>query len=131
MTHHLGSGLVARTTGLSPRHNLTVQPTPLLGRERQIEMARQHVLAEDPPVRLLTLTGPGGTGKTRLALEIAQTLVDHFEEGVFVVDLASIRDAQFVTSAIVRTLRLQAAGDQSPFDCLLDFLAPPACVTDP
>src|SRR5438874_10115983 len=122
MTHHLGSGLVARTTGRSPRHNLTVQPTPLLGRERQIELARQHVLAEDPPVRLLTLTGPGGTGKTRLALEIARTLLDEFDEGVFVVDLAPIQDSQFVASAIARTLSLQATADQSPLESLLGFL---------
>jgi non-specific serine/threonine protein kinase len=99
-----------------------VQPTPLLGRAHEIEVARQHVLADDPPVRLLTLTGPGGTGKTRLALEVAGTLLEYFEAGVFVVDLAPVQDAQFVASAIARTLSLQAASDQSPLESLLAFL---------
>ncbi len=118
----LGWGATVRDTRLRPRHNLTVQPTPVLGREHEIALARQHLLVDDPPVRLLTLTGPGGTGKTRLALEIARTVLDDFEDGVFVVDLASIHDARFVPSAIAHTLRWQPSGDQAPFDWLLNFL---------
>jgi non-specific serine/threonine protein kinase len=108
--------------GPRPKHNLTVQPTPFLGRAGEIELARQHLLADDPPVRLLTLTGPGGTGKTRLALEIARTLVEHFADGVYVVDLAPTRDAQFMASAIARTLSAQATREQPPFEWLLAFL---------
>jgi non-specific serine/threonine protein kinase len=122
MTHPSGREAAAPHAGPRPKHNLTVQPTPFLGREREIELARQHLLADDPPVRLLTLTGPGGTGKTRLALEIARTLVDQFEDGVFVVDLAALHDAQFLASAIARTLSAQATRDQPPFDWLLSFL---------
>src|SRR3979411_2305176 len=98
MTHPTGRE-AAGPHGPRPKHNLTVQPTPFLGREREIELARQHLLADHAPVRLLTLTGPGGTGKTRLALEIARTLVDEFDDGVFVVELAPVQDAQFLASA--------------------------------
>src|SRR6266852_1441895 len=122
MTHPSGREAAAPHAGPRPKHNLTVQPTPFLAREQEIELARQHLLGDDPPVRLLTLTGPGGTGKTRLALEIARTLVDHFADGVYVVDLAPIRDAQFLASAIARTLSAQATRDQPPFEWLLTFL---------
>jgi predicted ATPase/DNA-binding CsgD family transcriptional regulator len=122
MTHQTRRQAAAPSSGPRLRYNLSVQPTPFLGREREIEVARQHLLAEQPPVRLLTLTGPGGTGKTRLALEIASTLVDQFADGVYVVDLAPVRDAQFLASAVARTLSLQATRDQPPFESLLAFL---------
>ena len=122
MTHPTGREAAVPHTGPRPKHNLPIQPTPFLGREPEIELARQHLRADDPPVRLLTLTGPGGTGKTRLALEIAHALVDDFEDGVFVVDLAPVQDAQFLASAIARTLSAQATRDQSPFEWLLAHL---------
>src|SRR6266851_499451 len=122
MNHRTGREAAALHAGPRPRHNLTIQPTPFLGREREVATARQHVLAEDPPVRLLTLTGPGGTGKTRLALEIGRTLVEQFEDGVYVIDLAPIHDAQFLASAIARTLSAEATGDLPPFEWLLAFL---------
>ncbi|HYW90029.1 MAG TPA: AAA family ATPase, partial [Chloroflexota bacterium] len=123
MSNQLQWPAATRKPSLRPRHNLTVQPTPLLGREQELQAAHQHLLA-DAPVRLLTLTGPGGTGKTRLALEIGSMLVDRFEDGVFVVDLAPLRDAQFVASAVAQTLSLQATGDQTAFDWLLAYLQP-------
>src|SRR2546430_58872 len=110
----LGWGATVREAGPRPRHNLSVQPTPLLGREHEVAQARQHLLSDEPPVRLLTLTGPGGTGKTRLAVEVARTLLDEFEDGVFVVDLAPIQDARFVASTIAHALRWQPTGDQAP-----------------
>src|SRR6267142_4661802 len=122
MTQPTGGAAAAPNAGPRPKHNLTVQPTPFLGREHEVELARQHLLADEAPVRLLTLTGPGGTGKTRLALEIARTLVDEFDDGVFVVDLAPVQDAQFLPSAIARTLSAQATRDQPPFEWLLAYL---------
>ncbi|HEX6483588.1 MAG TPA: adenylate/guanylate cyclase domain-containing protein, partial [Ktedonobacteraceae bacterium] len=61
-------------------YNLPVQPTPLIGREREVAAVQQLLLRED--VRLLTLTGPGGSGKTRLGLQVAAELSDHFTDGI-------------------------------------------------
>jgi len=69
-----------RTLASRP-NNLPMQPTPLVGREKEVEDVRVRLLA--PEVRLLTLTGPGGTGKTRLALQAAADLLEEFEDGVF------------------------------------------------
>lgn len=60
--------------------NLPLQLTPFIGREREVEEVRHRLL--HPDVRLLTLTGPGGVGKTRLGLEVARQVLDQFEEGV-------------------------------------------------
>jgi hypothetical protein len=71
-------------------NNLPIQPTPLLGREREVAEIADLLRRED--VRLLTLTGTGGTGKTRLALQSAAELIDEFEDGVFFVALAPVSD---------------------------------------
>jgi predicted ATPase/DNA-binding CsgD family transcriptional regulator len=74
------------------------------------------------PVRLLTLTGPGGTGKTRLALEVAASLLDVFDGGVYFVDLVPVADARLVQSAIARTLGLRDTGDRPHIERVLDFV---------
>src|SRR5207245_10472469 len=89
-------------------HNLPVQPTPLIGREQEIAAVQQLLLRED--VRLLTLTGPGGTGKTRLGLHVAAELSDHFTGGISFVNLAPISDAELVVPTLAQTL----AGKESP-----------------
>ncbi len=66
-------------------NNLPVQFTPLIGREKEVA-AVQHVLQRED-VRLVTLTGPGGIGKTRLGLQVAAELSESFADGVFFVDL--------------------------------------------
>ena len=91
------------------RHNLPVQPTPFVGRERDLEEVRRRLLRSD--ARLLTLTGPGGTGKTRLSLQVAAELLDDFEHGVFFVPLAALTAAALVPEAIARALELPATGD--------------------
>ncbi|MGH2542317.1 MAG: hypothetical protein ACRDIB_05965, partial [Ardenticatenaceae bacterium] len=80
------------------RHNLRLQLTPLIGREREMAAALQLVRRAD--VRLVTLTGPAGTGKSRLSEEVAIELLDDFKDGVFFVSLASISDPALVASAI-------------------------------
>jgi predicted ATPase/class 3 adenylate cyclase len=82
--------------------NLPVQPTVLIGREK--ELRELEVLLGREEVRLVTLTGTGGTGKTRLALQAAAELVDDFAAGVFLVSLAAIRDPSLVVPTIAQTL---------------------------
>ena len=82
-------------------HNLPVHPTALLGRER--ELAEVHGLLQDG-ARLVTLTGPGGTGKTRLSLQVAAELIDTVEDGVFLVELAPLSDPSLVPTSIAQAL---------------------------
>src|ERR671911_2005043 len=84
----LPAGFPPLRTLESRPNNLPMQPTLLVGREREVGEVRGRLLA--PEVRLLTLTGPGGTGKTRLALQAAADLLEEFEDGVFFVALATI-----------------------------------------
>ncbi|MGD9891205.1 MAG: adenylate/guanylate cyclase domain-containing protein, partial [Dehalococcoidia bacterium] len=108
-----------RTPAARPT-NLTAPPTPLIGRQQEIETARELIAGEG--VRLLTLTGPGGTGKTRLAMAIAAELADGFGDGVFIVALDAIRDSGFVPAAIARALGVREAQGRSVDEVLTDYL---------
>ena len=83
---------------------LPVPRTRMIGREQERENARTLLLDEAAP--LLTMTGPGGSGKTRLALAIARDVADHFAAGVIWVDLAPLADASLVPDTVVRALGL-------------------------
>ena len=107
-------------------NNLPFQVTRLLGRERELRGVRT-LLFRDPSAssgqaRLVTLTGPGGSGKTRLGLQAATELLDHFEDGAFFVDLAPISDPGLVVSSIARALGLRDAAGRPLQDVLVDFL---------
>jgi predicted ATPase/class 3 adenylate cyclase len=91
--------------------NLPVQPTPFRGREAELE--RVAALLDDPTVRLSTLTGPGGTGKTRLAIEAATRAADRFQDGVWWVALGSVTDAGLVRPAIASAVG--APGDPATY----------------
>jgi predicted ATPase/class 3 adenylate cyclase len=102
------------------RHNLPVQLTPLVGREREVTTVRDRLL--DPDTRLLTLTGTGGTGKTRLALQVAAEALDAFPDGTFFVNLAPIGDPDLVLPTIAQTLGLTESGSQPLRETLHTFL---------
>jgi len=101
-------------------NNLPLQPTPFIGRERELEAVQQRF--GQPDVRLLTLTGTGGTGKTRLALQVAADLLDDFHDGVWFINLAPITDPALVASTIASTLGVTEAAGQPLVATLKSFL---------
>jgi predicted ATPase/DNA-binding XRE family transcriptional regulator len=98
--------------------NLPVPPTPLLGREPELEQIRAYLRE----VRLLTFTGLGGVGKTRLALETARDTAVDFPDGVAFVALASLADPALVVPTAARSMGLSVAGGQSPHETLSAYL---------
>ncbi len=122
----LGPGLPAdfpalRTLDVRP-NNLTAQSTPLLGRQHDLEAV--CALLRRDEVRLLTLTGPGGTGKTRLALQAGAELLEIFTDGVWFVDLAIISDPELVVPTIAQILGVQEKGTQPLIEQLRTYLRP-------
>ncbi len=101
------------------RH-LPASLTPFVGREQ--EVAEISALLRRPEVRLLTLVGPGGVGKTRLALEVVQTLRADFTDGVSFVALASVSDPVLVTPTIAQALALWEAGDRPLLEQVQEYL---------
>jgi hypothetical protein len=102
-------------------NNLPSQPTPFIGRDGEMASIARALLSDE--VRLLTLTGPGGTGKTRLALQAAADMADRFPHGAFFIDLSTLRDPGQVIMTIAATLGVQEiAGERPVLDVLGGYL---------
>jgi predicted ATPase/DNA-binding CsgD family transcriptional regulator len=101
-------------------HNLPAQLTPLIGREQEVEAV--CILLRRPAVRLVTLTGTGGVGKTCLGLEVATDLLDDFTDGVCFVSLAPISDPDLVIPTIAQALGIKEAGEQPVADLLQAYV---------
>jgi hypothetical protein len=104
----------------TPRHNLPAQITPFIGRE--VELAELARLLADPTIRLVTILGPGGIGKTRLALEAATAQLEQFSQGVYFVSLAPLSDPNQITPTIAEALNFSFYAGGSPQQQLLDYL---------
>ncbi|MBX3059905.1 MAG: protein kinase [Anaerolineae bacterium] len=102
-------------------HNLPPQPTTFVGRERELQDIHQWLL-EIPTRRLITIAGPGGIGKTRLALAAAQSVLDAFADGVFFVPLAPLTTADHIFTTLIENLHLQPINTKEPKDQLLAYL---------
>ena len=114
-----GRRQLSDTVGRHPG-NLPMLRSRLIGREQETEAVRQLLL--DAEVALVTLTGTGGVGKTRLALQVASEIHDAFSDGVYLVELAPIFDPALVLPTIAQVLGTHDVGSRAPRDVLADFL---------
>jgi predicted ATPase/DNA-binding SARP family transcriptional activator len=112
----------------SPRllHNLPAPPNRFIGRVSEVQAAT--TLLQQKEVRLVSFLGPGGSGKTRLALEVARGLAGEFADGIWFVDLAPVRDPRLVLAAIAQALQVPEPSDQSLRDRLRDYLRDKQCL---
>ncbi len=99
-------------------NNIPFQLTNFIGREEEIKQIKNLI----QQTHLLTLTGPGGGGKTRLALQVSADIIDDFANGVWIAELASLLDPGLLPQAIAQAIGIQEQPKQSPEDTLIDFL---------
>src|SRR5437667_10740032 len=101
------------------KHNLPYQLTSFVGREHEIAQLEELVAAN----RLVTLTGAGGAGKTRLAIEVASRLIDAFADGVWLVELAALSDPGLVLHAVAEALEVKEQPTRPVIETLSDYFA--------
>lgn len=118
-TQSFTAGIVKEIPDL-PMNNLTGNFSPIIGREKEIAEIENLLRRKD--VRLVTMTGVGGTGKTRLAQAVAQGMLPEFIDGVFFVELAAITNPELVASAIAQLLGVKEAGGKPILESLNDYL---------
>ena len=102
----------------TPQHNLPRQLTPFIGREIEIAQVKAQLLTNP----LVTLTGSGGVGKTRLGIRVAEDLVDSFADGIWYIELASLSDPKLVVQTVALTLGLREDPGRSFQEKLISFL---------
>ncbi|HLA06115.1 MAG TPA: adenylate/guanylate cyclase domain-containing protein, partial [Anaerolineales bacterium] len=106
-----------RTLDFFP-NNLPIQLTTFVGRKKEITELKQELDEH----RLVTLTGSGGTGKTRLSLQVAADLLDHFEHGVWFVELASLADPELIPQTILSAIGISEQAGRPPLELLKEYL---------
>ncbi len=109
-----------RAAGSARPHNLPEQPTPFVGRETELAEIADRL--ENPACRLLTLVGPGGIGKTRLALQAATEALDAFLHGAYLAPLAPVSSVEFLVPTVANALGFQFHGPREPAAQLVDYL---------
>ena len=114
------SQVVQRAEPAPLRHNLPALVTPFIGREA--ELAGIGARLADPACRLLTLVGPGGSGKTRLAIEAGSAQIDSYDHGVFFVNLAPLQSVEAIVSRLAEACRFSFYEGDEPRQQLLDYL---------
>jgi predicted ATPase len=106
---------------LAPRLNtLPSQPTVFIGREREVAAVKEMLLRED--VRMVTLTGPGGIGKTRLALQVASEVSERFDGGICFIPLAAVTDALLIPSIVAQGLGIRETGRPVSIQSVKEYL---------
>src|SRR5438093_2229395 len=111
---------LSQRISLMVNHNLPRQSTPFIG--RGTEVAELAQLLGDPACQLLTLVGPGGSGKTRLAIEIAGRKLEDFPNGVYFVPLAPLSSPDHIVPSVAHAVDLHFGGGDDPRQGLLDYL---------
>ena len=114
------SSFLEALTVLTPSGNLPPQSTPFIGRENELAQIANRLA--DPGCRLLTLVGPGGIGKTRLALQAALERVGDYADGVYFVSLAPVGSNTFIASAIASALQISFYGQEDPEVQVVNYL---------
>ena len=99
-------------------NNLPAQVTSFIGREREMAEIKRLIGTS----RLLTLTGPGGTGKTRLSLQLAAELLDQFPHGTWLVELSTLSDPALIPEAVINAVTIREEPDRTPLATLIDAL---------
>ena len=122
-----GAGLPPLRSLDAHRHNLPVQLTSFVGRQAELAVLDKLL----PDTRVLTLTGAGGCGKIRLALELAVLVVDHYPDGVWVIELAPVSDGELVAPTVLGALGLREEQGRLPAKTLVSHLVGPPCDGDP
>ena len=113
LTEHFETARSTQTPDEKHDHptNVPIPRNPLIGRGQELALAKEMLLRQD--VGMITLIGPGGTGKSRLGLQIALDNLDHFHDGVYLVRLTPVRDASLVVATIADTLGIRETNDAS------------------
>lgn len=124
--HRLSERVLEQRHHLAPRWNVPPTFTPLIGRTQDV--AAVCTLLQRSDIRLLTLTGPGGVGKTRLAMRIGEEVRSFFKDGICFVSLAEINDPALVSSILAQTLGVQENGQLSVAEQVKAALADKQCL---